>query len=239
MLIVADVKSLEVVTAAYLSGDIVLSEEVKAGVDFHENNRVHFNLPSRTIAKIFMFKLVYGATAWGYANDSDFTGVSTSEMFWQRIIDEFYAKYIGLGKWHVNLVRGATEMGRFESPTGRVYCYPARDVVARQWFWRPKILNYPVQGLGADLVMLARIAFWNRYRQLEDKNDVLPVSSVHDSIVVDTTKEMCYTIGRILKEAVEAVPMNFQRVFNKEFNLPLKAEIKCGNDLKNMEVIQC
>lgn len=237
MLIVADVKSLEVVTCAFLSQDAILKEEVLAGVDFHESNRVRFGLPNRTVAKIFMFKLIYGATAWGYANDGDFIGVSTSEKFWQRIIDEFYGKYTGIAKWHVGLVNQATEKGCWDSPTGRTYIYPAQDVVSRLWFWRPKILNYPVQGLGADLVMLGRIAFWNRMIKMQLA--CLPVSSVHDSIVVDSPLELCYTIGKTLRESVEAIPNNFRKIFGTEFNLPLNAEIKCGKDLLNTEKMEC
>ena len=56
MLINADVKGLEVVGAAELSGDKVLCKEVLDKEDIHENNRQAFNLPSRLIAKIFKFR---------------------------------------------------------------------------------------------------------------------------------------------------------------------------------------
>jgi DNA polymerase I-like protein with 3'-5' exonuclease and polymerase domains len=112
-------------------------------------------------------------------------------------------------------------------------------VVARQWFWRPKILNYPVQGLGADLVMLARISAFKRLNALGFDDNIKMCSSVHDSVVVDidNSKDLCYTVGKVLKDSVEAVPSNFSKVFGVEFNLPLTAEIKCGNDLFNMEKI--
>src|SRR3990167_1098033 len=238
MLINCYVKSLEVVTAAYLSNDSELCQEVKDQTDFHALNQKRFVLPNRTIAKIFMFKLIYGATAWGYAHDGDFISVSTSEKFWQRVIDEYYNKYKGIWKWHRDLVQSALSSGLYVSPTGRTYNYPSSDIPRRLWFWRPKILNYPVQGLGADLVMLARISFWNRLKQMNLKN-VLPCSSVHDSIVVDVDNDqgLCYTICKTLKKCVEDVPINFKRVFGVEFNLPLNAEVKVGKNLKEMEII--
>ena len=241
MLIVADVKSLEVVSAAYLSQDRILCSEVRDGVDFHELNQKRFNLPSRTIAKIFKFKLIYGAQAWGYAHDSDFIGVSTDQTFWQKVIDEYYTKYSGIKAWHIGLMHQAITEGCFISPTGRRYIYPSQDVTGRLWFWRPKILNYPVQGLGADLVMLARISFWNRLKSLNYWEFIKLCSSVHDSIVVDVdnSKELCYTISKMLKECVEGVPTSFKRYFNKEFNLPMLAEVKIGNNLKNMEKMEC
>lgn len=241
MLIVGDVKGLEVVTCAYLSQDAVLMQEVRDGVDFHELNRIRFKLPSRVVAKRFKFKLIYGASAWGYAHDSDFMSVGLSADEWQAVIDEYYGKYRGVKGWHGEIVQNAIQTGRYETPTGRVYLYPSRDVASRLWFWRPKILNYPVQGLGADLVMIARISFWNRLKALSFHDFVLPVSSVHDSIVIDldNSPELCYTIGKMLKESVEAVPENFKRLFGVEFNLPLTAEIKMGMNLKQTEKLDC
>ena len=61
MLVNADIKGLEVVVAAQLSGDAVLCKEIRDGVDIHEANREHFGLGEgkggRLIAKIFKFRL--------------------------------------------------------------------------------------------------------------------------------------------------------------------------------------
>jgi hypothetical protein len=60
MLINADVKGLEVVTAAQLSGDSVLRQEIIDKVDIHDANRQKFNLgegkAGRLVAKIFKFR---------------------------------------------------------------------------------------------------------------------------------------------------------------------------------------
>src|SRR3990167_11386250 len=225
MLVSADVKSLEVVTCAYLSRDPVLMQEVVDGVDFHSENQKRFGLPDRVTAKRFKFKLIYGSSAYGYATDGDFTNVSRSQNYWQKVIDEYYKKYRGIQQWHQTLVHGALQDGRYCSPTGRTYLYPSREVAAKLWYWRPKILNYPVQGLGADLVMIARIS---AYRRLKDIPDCLPVSSVHDSIVFDVPTNLCYNIGKIMKDSVKDVPENFERLFGVKFDLPLNAEIKYG-----------
>lgn len=61
MIVNADVKSLEVVVAAELSGDKTLSQEIIDKVDIHDSNRIAFGLgegkPGRLIAKIFKFRL--------------------------------------------------------------------------------------------------------------------------------------------------------------------------------------
>lgn len=60
MLVNCDVKGLEVVVAAELSGDKVLKQEIIDKVDIHDANRVAFRLgegkPGRLVAKIFKFR---------------------------------------------------------------------------------------------------------------------------------------------------------------------------------------
>src|SRR3990167_2659380 len=152
MLIHADVRSLELVTAAYLSRDPVLIQEIRDAVDIHELNKSRFNLPERRIAKIFVFRLIYGGQAYSYAHDADFNFISKSQDYWTTIIDEFYAKYKGMAQWHEQLVKQVLDTGELCMPTGRKYVFDRADVAKRMWFNRPKILNYPVQGTGADLV---------------------------------------------------------------------------------------
>ena len=236
MLIHADVKGLEVVTAAYLSRDPVLMQEVREGTDFHELNKQRFSLPDRTTAKRFKFKLIYGASAYGYAHDSDFIDVSTSEKYWQGIIDEYYAKYKGMAQWHVNLVDTVLSTGQLEMPTGRIYLFDRRRVASNSQFWRPKILNYPVQGTGADLVAIGRVPMWKRLRKTNLQ--YLFQSTVHDSIDIDVPvdkgMDTCYNVCRIVNQSIEDIPINFQRIFGKPFDLPVKCKIGYGQNLEEL-----
>mgnify|MGYP001599047267 CR=1 FL=1 len=93
MLIKLDAKMLEWVCAVWLSQDKVGMQEIIAEEDVHANNAERFKLPTRLVAKTFLFRLIYGGGAYSYAHDPDFTDVSTSEKFWQRVIDESYDKY--------------------------------------------------------------------------------------------------------------------------------------------------
>lgn len=56
MIINCDVKSLEIVVAAWLSQDPVLIQELNDGVDIHGRNQEAFGLPERVIAKILVFR---------------------------------------------------------------------------------------------------------------------------------------------------------------------------------------
>lgn len=52
----ADIKSLEIYVAAWLSGDKTLNEELLAGENIHGNNQRDFNLVDRLIAKKLVFR---------------------------------------------------------------------------------------------------------------------------------------------------------------------------------------
>jgi DNA polymerase I-like protein with 3'-5' exonuclease and polymerase domains len=234
LLIEADAHMLEVVTAGYLSQDPVLMQEVRDGVDLHTNNQQRFKLTTRTLAKIFKFRLIYGGSAWSYALDPEFNGISDNPKYWQAIIDEYYNKYQGLKAWHNELVLTAIKDGRQVMPTGRVYEYQPY-LKKGEWVWpRTKILNYPVQGLGHDLMAIARVVSFKRLRGV---HKCLFVNSVHDSIILDVDNDidLVYNCCSTLEDVFEDIPVNFRRHFGVEFNLPMKAEVKFGHNWAEMK----
>lgn len=179
--------------------------------------------------------LLYGGSAYSYAHDSDFTGVSTSEKFWQDVIDKYYQKYYGVAKWHKQIIETAQLTGQLTIPSGRYFpIVPDRN--KRDPWPITLIKNYPVQGYGADLVMLARL----RARRLIMDSDIEAqlISTVHDSIVVDTPAKNVYNISKILKQSIEEVPQLCKKVFGHEFKLPLTCEIQAGPNKKQMEDIK-
>jgi DNA polymerase I-like protein with 3'-5' exonuclease and polymerase domains len=235
LLINCDVKGLEVVCAAQLSGDATLSKEIIDGEDIHGNNQQAFGLgegkAGRLIAKIFKFRLIYGGSAYSYANDPDFISVSRSQEFWQDVIDKYYTKYKGIRKWHDQLVIEAQTTGRLLIPSGR-YFPITPDFTKRQPWPLPVIKNYPVSGFGADLVMLARL----RAKQLlqEAGIEALMVSTVHDSIVVDTPSKNIEIVAKILFRAVQEVPRMVKEIWKYNFVLPLTSELQIGMNKKEM-----
>lgn len=237
-LINCDVKGLEVVVAAQLSGDKILCQEIIDKVDIHDTNRAAFNLgegkAGRLIAKIFKFRLIYGGSAYSYANDPDFRGVSTRQDFWQDVIDRYYNKYTGIAKWHKQLILEAQTNGKLIVPSGRYY--PISPDYTKKEPWPHTIIkNYPVQGFGADLVMLARL----RVRQLIEESGIEAqlVGTIHDSIVVDTPTANVQRVAAILKQAVEEVPQYVKRLWNYNFVLPLTCEVAYGPNKKEMTLI--
>jgi len=235
MILQADAKQLEWVGAAYLSQDPVAIKEIWESVDQHADNQERFGLPSRLIAKTFVFRLIYGGSAFSYANDPNFKDIG-GEEFWQGVIDQFYGKYVRLGEWHDNLVSKAKRDRKLVMPTGRVYNYEPEIKFGKEKWPRTKILNYPVQGLGADLMAIARVSLHNRTKHMEGFK---LVNTVHDSIIVDFDSNIWDNISivNLVDKCFNDVPANFKKLFGVEFNLPMRVECEVGPNWGDMEKI--
>lgn len=230
MLLQADATGLEIRIAAFLSQDETLIKELVDELDIHTDNQTRFGLPSRLIAKIFVFRLLYGGSAYSYANDPEFMPISKSEKYWQDVIDAYYDKYKGIKKWHVKLIREAVETGKVVSPTGREYRFQMYNGSYKD----TQIKNYIVQGTGADIMALARVSFFNRLKKLNYK-DCLLVNTVHDSIVLDCKAEYLEIIGQTLHEVFRDIPANFKKLFGSEFNVPMTCEVLYGDNWEEMK----
>ena len=236
MLLNADAKQLEWVCAAYLSQDKVAIDEILNETDQHTDNQKRFGLPDRLTAKTFVFRLIYGGSAYSYANDPNFKDIG-NEQFWQKIIEEFYAKYTGLKAWHDEIFLRAKKDNKLTMPTGRRYDYlPEINSMGNLKYPRTRILNYPVQGLGADLMAIARVSLRNRLAGIEG---VKLINTVHDSIMLDYDENVCYTnsIVEIVNNCFNDIPKNFKMLFGKEFNLPMRVDVQTGSSWGNLEDI--
>lgn len=238
MLINADVKGLEVCCAAYLSGDPVLNKEILDGVDIHAENQMALALPTRLIAKTFIFRLIYGGSAFSYAKDPNFNSVSDKPAYWQAVIDNFYDKYQGLYKWHEKLVQDVVLTGKYVSPVGREYTFKPYKNNRGEWQWpRTTILNYPVQGFGADLMTLMRVSLWNRLRKNPVWHKVRPLVTVHDSVMLDTPPKLVDEIVKLIEDVASDVPRNFFKLWKSKYHLPFVVEIEVGRNYLNMEKV--
>jgi len=226
VIVSVDASALEWLVCAYLSGDPVAYEEITNRVDQHTANQKRFDLPSRLIAKTFVFRLIYGGSAYSYANDPDFTEVSKSEKFWQKVIDEFYTKYSGVAKWHTALMSEATTTGKLRMPTGRFFNFTSTQRNGDLVWPRTCILNYPVQGTAADLMSIARVSFFRRFKAA--KLTGVLISTIHDSIVVDVPNEEVETVCKLFEEVFRDIPLNYKRIFGVEFPLPTRCEVSYG-----------
>ena len=236
LLINVDAKALEWVVCAHLARDRTALDEINRGIDQHTENQKALGLPpgkpGRLIAKIFVFRLIYGSVAQGFATDPDFSGTSTDVAFWEELIRKFYKKYPDIELFHRALVKEWKTTGRLTMPTGRTYIFEdTKDFN----YLRPKILNYPVQGLGADLMAIARVSLYKRFMKANLKS--LLVSTIHDSIVVDAVSEEKDVIIKMIQQTWDDIPHNYEYLFKDTWSLPSRCEISVGPNLKEMETV--
>lgn len=240
MIVNGDAKALEWVVGTYLSKDKVAYDEIINKVDQHSSNQKEFNLPAgdegRLIAKKFVFRLMYGGSAYSYATDADFTHVSTSQKYWQGVIDAFYKKYSGFAQWHTDILDEVAKNGRLIMPTGREYVYEyKRNYRGELELPQTIIKNYPVQGLGADIMSIARISFGRRFRALGIRGVI--INSVHDSIVCDVHPDDVIRVVNLFHEVFDDLPTNFEKMFGVEFDLPMRVEVGVGNNMKQTKEV--
>lgn len=225
-----DFKSLEVVTAAWLSQDQVMMDEIKAGTDMHEANRLAFGLPSRLVAKVLKFRILYGGTAFSFSKDPDFTPVSKKVDFWEDVIEKYYNKYKGLKKWHDTIIREATTTKKVVSPFGRSFNFEMVKKWNGEMVWPvTDIKNYPVQGTGADIVCMSRVMIHKKFKLANLKSKL--ISTVHDSIVADAVPEEVDKVCKIFYDEIAKTPTYLTKYFDVDFNLPLVGEVSTGPNM--------
>lgn len=222
--------------------------EIEENLDLHTDNQKVFGLPSRLIAKIFIYRMIfadafgpngYDGPAYAYANDVEFSLTSTSKKFWVGVIERFFAKYPQVREHSLNLIREATTTGKIVNPSGRFYPFEPYQKWDGNTDWpRTNILNYPVQGLAADFMQLARLDIGKKYwEEWKPKwgDRVLLINTVHDDIEmdigVDKDPEILYNICNELIKSFRNIPLLFQKRYGVRVNVPQDGECSFGSTL--------
>lgn len=236
MIVNCDAKGLEWYVATYLAQDKIAIKEILDEIDVHSSNQDFFKLPSRLVAKKFLFRIIYADLKYAantYANDPEFIGTSSSKKFWQQVIDRFIDKYPGFVEWENKVLQEVSTTGQLIMPTGRVYTFEKN-----KWGEWPisTIKNWPRQGSGADIMSIARVSFYRRFRDANIGG--ILVNTVHDSIVCDVEKSEVERVARIFHSVFDDLPSNFKRVFGVEFNLPLRCEVSAGDNMKELTEVK-
>lgn len=146
MLVGVDAKALEWKVLLELSRDKVGIAEVLNNQDAHSLNQVAFDLPSRLIAKIYLFRTIYRGSGYSFANDPDFAHVSSNADYWEQINEKFYKKYKGINDLHYKWKEVCESGLPIISPLGREWDIPLMNSYGKiNW---TQFTNYPVKCSG-------------------------------------------------------------------------------------------
>lgn len=231
MYVSIDAQGLEWRVAVALSNDPVGIKEINNKEDIHTNNQKTFSLPTRLVSKVYLFRTIYRGSGYSFSLDPDFSGISNDPKYWDNINEQFYKKYQGLDAWHLELGRTVASRKPIITPFGREFMIPLRPDGKLPW---PTLTNYPVQGTGADIVSIARVSLRNRLKGMR-LTEVLPVSTVHDSIVLDLPSRLVDTIGKLATEVFLDLNKNVERLFKVRFPIDFPGEVSYGPNLADLK----
>ena len=231
-LLAIDASQIEWRVALQLSGDSVGIQEVMDGADAHLLNQVAFNLPSRLVSKRYLFRTIFRGSGWSFANDNDFKHVSANPKYWDVVNIKFYKKYYGLDEQHKKWADLVVNGKKIYGPLGRSWDIKiARDVRGELKIPWTTLSNFPVQGTGADLMMLARLSIAKRIKDVECRL----ISTVHDNIIIDTPTKNLQQLTDIAYQVFDDIPLNIKKIFNYEWIVPLTCEAKFGPNMKDTQ----
>lgn len=235
MLISCDASQLEWRTIVELSRDQTALKEILNGEDTHSLNQKAFLLPSRLVAKKYLFRTIFRGSGYSFSIDPDFIHVSNSPAYWDNVNELFYKKYEGVDKQHTKWKDELAETGRITGPLGRFWTMPLINKWGKlNW---TQLTNFPVQGTGADIMTLARVSFQTRLKKHNLEKEVLLISSVHDSIVADSPSQYLEPVTKLFHEVFRDLQLNIKKLFNYEWTTPLACEVKAGPNMKDMKLV--
>ncbi len=179
-----------------------------------------------------MFRWIYRGPAFAYARDPDFMVVSKDQRFWQDVIDQYYSKYKDLYKTHMKYLQEVNRTGLLQSPLGREYQFKKYDKHGEKAYSEYEITNYPNQGLGADVMAVARVSAAARFARYNLRSKL--ISTIHDSISSDSPDDEVAAVKEIFLEVFRDLPKNIERAYGIKWDLPMLGEVSVGPNLKDL-----
>jgi DNA polymerase I-like protein with 3'-5' exonuclease and polymerase domains len=234
-----DGAQLEWRVCAELSEDPTAYQEIVNGLDFHSLNQQTFNLPSRLISKKYLFRTIFNwGKGYAFTVDPEFMHVSTSVKYWDEVGEKFYAKYNHIDKlYRTNrdiVLQGQPLVG----PFGRFWPLELkRNYRGELEVPITLLVNYPTQGTGADVMMLARLSLRNRIAKWNIP-EIKFISTVHDDISLDSPSQYVQRITDTAHQVFGDLQANIWKLFKYEWKVPLACEVKYGPNMKDMTKVE-
>ena len=224
----ADLSQVEWRIPAQMSGDRIMIDEIKNGMDCHsENCKKLMLLPvtklNRYHTKIFNFRMIFRGSAWGFHKDNKMPHFGIKR--WKEIVEAFWNKYKGLDKWHQTIIKHViTGDGTLQIFTGRKFKFKLNNDGK---YNESQISNSPVQGFaGGDLLPLCAVIIHNAMRKQNLKS--FPILTVHDSVVFDTHKDEVDVLADLVTKVMNNLPTYIKSYFGYDWEVPLTGEVNLG-----------
>ncbi len=229
LLFSADYSQIELRVLAHLSQDQGLLDAFRRGEDIHSATAsLMFDVSlddvtsdMRRIAKILNFGVIYGLSAHGIAQQTEF-GRDEGASF----IESYFAKYPGISEYLEGVKEKTRETQYAETVMGRRRYMPdinASNYNVRQAAERMAI-NMPVQGTAADIMKLAMIRVQARLERESLQSKML--LQVHDELVFEAPRHELEALKELVFDEMPAA---------HDLDVSLKVDAKWGYTWGDME----
>ena len=203
----ADYSQIELRVMAHLSGDENMIEAFREGHDIHAataakiygKDITEVGRDERNKAKRANFGIIYGITVFGLAERLE---IERAEA--RQLIDGYFETFPKVREYMEESKQKAREQGYVETFFHRRRYLPdinSRNATVRGFAERNAI-NAPIQGSAADIIKVAMIRIYNRFR--EEKLRSKMILQVHDELNFSVVPEEKGRVEEIVLHEMEA-----------------------------------
>ena len=220
----ADYSQIELRVMAHLSGDENMIRAFQEGYDIHAATAANIykkgvdevNRDERTKAKRANFGIIYGITVFGLAERLD---ISREEA--RQLIDGYFEAFPKVHEYMETSKQIARDKGYAETFFHRRRYLPdinSRNATVRNFAERNAI-NAPIQGSAADIIKVAMIRIFRRFRE----------EGIQSKMILQVHDELNFSVVPEEKERVQAIVLEeMQRAY--ALRVPLVADCGWGNN---------
>ena len=220
----ADYSQIELRIMAHLSADENMTEAFREGFDIHRATAAKIWKESmdqvsdsqRKKAKQANFGIIYGITAFGLSQRMD---IPTGEA--RKLIDDYFETFPKVHQYMEDAKRMAREKGYAETLYGRRRYLP--DINSHngtvRGFAERNAINAPIQGTEADIIKLAMIRIWKRFKDEGIRSKM--TLQVHDELNFSVYPNEAEKVERIVLEEMQGAA---------KLNVPLTSDAGWGDN---------
>ena len=220
----ADYSQIELRIMAHLSGDENMIEAFRSGFDIHKATAAKIwkeqmddvTDSQRKKAKQANFGIIYGITTYGLAQRMEIPNGEAKE-----IIDGYFATFPKVKEYMEKAKELARQKGYAETIFGRRRYLPdinsANGTV--RGFAERNAINAPIQGSEADVIKVAMVKIWNRFKKENIRSKM--ILQVHDELNFSVYPEEAEKVEKIVMEEMENA---------YKLQVPLVADAGWGNN---------
>ena len=202
----ADYSQIERRVMAHLSGDEGLIDAFRNGYDIHaataarifKETMEHVTRDQRSMAKRANFGIIYGITVFGLAQNLD---IDRNEA--KKLIDDYFQSFPKVKEYMERCKETARSKGYAETIFHRRRYLPdinSGNATVRGFAERNSI-NAPIQGSGADIIKLAMVRIYKRFKDENIKSKM--ILQVHDELNFSVFPEEKESVERIVIEEMQ------------------------------------